>query len=48
MPWLQGLIWLVGEVRWNTQHFFPFLRETQMSKKKRIKCIKRFIWVNGL
>lgn len=49
MPWLQGLIWLVGEVEWDTQHFFPFLRKTQMSKKRRkkLKRIKRFIWVNG-
>lgn len=37
MPWLQGLIWLVGEVGWDTQHFFPFLRKTQMSKKEKIK-----------
>lgn len=48
MPWLQGLIWLVGEVGWDIQHFFPFLRKTQMSKKKKeLKRIKRFIWVYG-
>lgn len=35
MPWLQGLIWLVGEVGWDTQHFFPFLRNTHVKKKKK-------------
>lgn len=36
MPSQQGLIWPVGlgEAGWGTQHFYPFQRETQMSKKK--------------
>lgn len=33
MSWLQGLIWLVGEVGWDTQHFFS-ISEGKMSKKR--------------